>query len=1112
MNNRDYSPEIILSFFGLVGVICENKKTAIKFKYKKSVAILAFLAYQPGRLVSRDALARYFWPHQDASSAKANLRVVISDITKTWQSIGLPPAIQIDRENVAFIPLGKVASDFFVLKSIFHGETKKSSNLVQVLMRDAMEESWLAGFDDVVSEDFNDWISLRRKAIDEFIVVAQKNNLNDIDSAARWVNLSAHYEFNEVATLGLLRIERNEFEVFHQQQNKDPEEVILEVQKILRSLGGEIIETDDIGCTIIFGHLDVHTGARRQILQAVAILWQRFGDILPLRMGATAGKVHVFFSKGQWRIQGWRTRLVYRLALYADVGQFVCCKSFSDILHDKEKPAKGPIRFRGIKHDFMLHVMNLHSFRANFPPVSVPFSGFVGHSKLLEVADQKICHAMQGECQSISIIGNDGFGKSRSAWEIAHRAQKAGLHVWWFAGKPESQHTRGQGLREMLFISALEHSVCGNIAGGLHFLMAQAGEFLEEKHRQIITKFIELEEVDSSALMESMLIFASFLSLQKKAICFVVDDWDWLDDVTKSVVSKISSCMQGSLLVSTRRTNNTTSKPLIDAYRHSNHYDYIMSPLGESDAFEIINALNKNGDEDSKKIKGKILNSRGIPLYLIADFWGEDQLHPHFAEYCNATLNRMQSSKLALQFAAMQGMSFQYQNLVFLCGELKAAQVIDLGKSAGFLLDRGNGYFAFHHPLVRDYVLSTLSASDFLDHAKQCAELLQSQENYTAAADIWLQAKNIEMARHCWLMAAQGALKQDDISTACSYFEKISQIGYGADAEGMRARAQHVRCLIALQGYGSRQAHRLTRIICQNIAHLPEHPDVAFDALFLSYLHASAQSNTKGKAHALRMVHRATDAESYHTVCWAMINSSFWLGQRDEARVWFKHLLGSGQRLSAERRRRYFLSDPLVMGCCQMACLEWLHGNWDLSMQALHEAERYAQASSTRQDRAIFHAMAGLLNWLGGQSGLAHAQQSAHIANTEGLSLWGSFASLLCMLEQPVHAPNLEWTHITHQVDALLKACPAAEPIAKWLAAEALVLCGNFEMALRLADQSLQTMVGNTDAMWQMELMRVKALALRSMNQHGTACKTLKQALMQGHHMKGWLYHRGRLD
>jgi len=89
-------PPLWLTFFGPPAFVDrQGMATPLGLRYRKGVALLAWLSTRAGRAQHRRAVAALLWPDTDEPAARANLRVVLNDLTKRLAALGLNACLDI---------------------------------------------------------------------------------------------------------------------------------------------------------------------------------------------------------------------------------------------------------------------------------------------------------------------------------------------------------------------------------------------------------------------------------------------------------------------------------------------------------------------------------------------------------------------------------------------------------------------------------------------------------------------------------------------------------------------------------------------------------------------------------------------------------------------------------------------------------------------------------------------------------------------------------------------------------------------------------------------------------------------------------------------------------
>lgn len=105
-------PPLWLTFFGIPALIAaDGGETPLALRYRKGGALLAWLATRSARPQHRRAVAELFWPDLDPSAARANLRLVLNDLTKRLSALGLAEIVEVQPEWLTFRGGAHVVTD-----------------------------------------------------------------------------------------------------------------------------------------------------------------------------------------------------------------------------------------------------------------------------------------------------------------------------------------------------------------------------------------------------------------------------------------------------------------------------------------------------------------------------------------------------------------------------------------------------------------------------------------------------------------------------------------------------------------------------------------------------------------------------------------------------------------------------------------------------------------------------------------------------------------------------------------------------------------------------------------------------------------------------------------
>ena len=121
-----------------------------RFRSRRTVALLGYLVAER-RSVARELLTALFWPDEEPSRGRANLRRELHNLTKI-----LPGCWELDRQAVGFIPSADTTVDLYKLQDLEAGERWEEA--VELLGGEFLEGLYL---DD--NPDFENWLLAERE-------------------------------------------------------------------------------------------------------------------------------------------------------------------------------------------------------------------------------------------------------------------------------------------------------------------------------------------------------------------------------------------------------------------------------------------------------------------------------------------------------------------------------------------------------------------------------------------------------------------------------------------------------------------------------------------------------------------------------------------------------------------------------------------------------------------------------------------------------------------------------------------------------------------------------------------------------------------------------------
>ena len=186
-------PALRLALLGMPEIWLDGQR--VTFRTRKAVALLAYLALEPG-LHQRSKLAAMLWPDADEASGRASLRSTLNYLN---QGLGRRANLTVaSREALGFKSSDDLALDVRLLEAaVKHLDQQDQMELAQV--SELYRGDFLEGFELADAPQFDDWVTVQRELARQRleVVFEQLSNVQTqageinaaLETARRWVRL-----------------------------------------------------------------------------------------------------------------------------------------------------------------------------------------------------------------------------------------------------------------------------------------------------------------------------------------------------------------------------------------------------------------------------------------------------------------------------------------------------------------------------------------------------------------------------------------------------------------------------------------------------------------------------------------------------------------------------------------------------------------------------------------------------------------------------------------------------------------------------------------------------------------------------------------------------------
>lgn len=1097
----------------------QSVPSTLAWRYRKTGWLWLLAANQRGRSLDRSRLAGWLWPHVALGQARANLRVLLTDLQSVWKAAALPAVWVVQRDSLMLQSDGSIVTE---LDAIPPGAEPPAGWRQRLAARDP--QRW----GDTLPVDVDGELLGILQAVRSRLGRAEPATpqaLSPTQASPVPPPPSAQIEPG-VHHLVLWRIEpawdldESEPAPLWSPSTSMPIPAgrsgwftaCAQVTSRLAPLGATVVDSGDWGMTLVLGLGSMHNGQRWRALESMHHAFECFArNGLTVRMAAVQGRSAVQRLGEGVSVGGWRLRLLESLALWAEPDTLACPASWADLLSDCSGLEHHTVQFRDLTQAVEVCTVPLASLNAGLLPVGTgpAAPAFVGRRDSLErlLSLYHGCAASRSPIEAC-VVAPLGYGKTRLAAELARRVAHKGGQLWWIAAQPELRNIAWRALHQTL----LRHLRTLGIDSGLRAALAAWDVELTEAQAQALQRFVQdgtVPQAELDALASSLACWWSAKdgSAEAAPSLVVVDDVQWLDAASLQLLRRTMACHPSLMCLVLARSDDESEAPVERVTTDGLTPVLRLGPLGDADAQALLASLQHAQRWSLEHRRQRVALARGGPLFLLSAPEPQGGSMPGVAEHCEAWINQLQRHRPVLRLAARLGMLFTVRDLVLLLGETTALPAVREATRQGLLLPRDPGYLAFFHPTVREHLLASCSPEQRVEDSSRCAEYLAAQGDHARASDLWRQAGRPDSARAALLQALQQATGRGDLDATVALSEALRDLGYPEGLRGLEARIHHIRALLARHGYANLVAHRMTdELLPLRFRAGAADLQIEYEVTALQYLRDSSRSYRTALLTGQQMLALAATPPARITAQWALANAYFWLGDLAQAAPWFAQVLELGTQIPRMQRQRYLPSDPLVLCCLQWAWAQALLGQQSSAVEAMERAAGLvSEPDASAQDRVILDIFSMPLCDLLGAPGRrrVHIANARERAESEGFDFWLALTACYEALQAAEDGVTTSVKGFPDPYEQVLEHHPSAAPLAWWPAARALLASGEATRALPLVESALDRQRAEGGSILWADTLWLQAQVLDTLGQPARAQASRQLGLSHARRL-GW--------
>lgn len=360
-------------------------------------------------------------------------------------------------------------------------------------------------------------------------------------------------------------------------------------------------------------------------------------------------------------------------------------------------------------------------------------------------------------------------------------------------------------------------------------------------------------------------------------------------------------------------------------------------------------------------------------------------------ELLQAELARLGAARQVLCAAAVIGGRFTASQLSTLLPAAEVDAALAAARRQRLVVAESGEGFGFSHALIRDAAYACLPRAEREALHLAAAGMLADQGGARqAVAHHYAAARRWHDAARWWAQAGEQAMAAEFAADAVYCFAEALKLlqAHGSDdraAEGglegghegdgaahtvLSARMWLGRAAQLSQGFGSALAYRQFTDALHALeaapADTPAHRHSLFVALSGRYMGGSSQGAVEGLDIAWRLADLAQAPHEKLMTSFALGNSLFWRGQLRAARDWQERGIALARRLPASERGRFSVDDPAVTCRAFLCWTLWFLGDGQAGCRAAAEAVALARAGGRMHALCFALTFAAALHWCRG--------------------------------------------------------------------------------------------------------------------------------------------------
>ena len=922
--------------------------------------------------------------------------------------------------------------------------------------------------------------------------------------------------------------------------------------RIITRFGGQILSADSASLIVCFGYPKAYEdAAARAVRTAIGIseaisTWARKQlntKQLSVRVGVHSGIVITRTDGETGDLVGAVPQIARRLAEMAHAGQVIISEATYRLV-ELDFSCNALAESIDETNGCLFEVARENAARSRLEAITAKSrTPLIGRDQELSLLEARWFQVVDGIGQCVLVHGEAGIGKSRVVQALKENvASKSGTWLLECHCLPYEQNTAFYPIAEYIrriILDVGNEQTQSDCLDRLEGFLAQYGLSIET-NAPLLCSLLEIEEQDRYEELNyspdlrkqktiELLCDLVMTRAERQPLLWVFEDLHWADASTLEFVAAIVEQIPAVPILAVFTCRHGFEASWLNRSQVSH---FSLGRLANKQVEQLVKSVAGEHQISQQAIQSLCIYADGVPLYAEeltkavvvsndVDTTGFKEIPGTLQDSLAARLDHLEDAKPLAQLAATLGREFSFAlaQAVSGYGDARLQMELDQLVTAELLYQRGKpprATYVFKHALIQEAAYESLIKQDReslhqrivavlkRDFGDVCQEKPQLLARHCTAArimdeavDLWQQAGDKALEKSAYLEATghyQQAL--DALATLPSGEQRLHR--------ELKIDLSRVMATRAIKGWTSPDVEKLyfkALEISQQLNADQDQATVLFGLWVFNLIKLELEESRKAAESSLRIAEKLKDLDISVQAKVTLGNTLFWMGDMQQAKVYLGNIYEQVHHERAREHIQRYGQDPRVIALMLLGIIHWQNGRPKQAYEDLDNTLKVAEALDHPFSKAIaLQAAAWICHHLDDVvSTHKHAENLIQLSQKFGFPFYEAVGLMFlgwCKVRQG-DAEGIDQICDGYENRISASGGKVFHSLYIWLLAEAHISGERYSEALEVLSLGLRVAVDKHERIYQVELLRLRAICYLRSNQQEQAKHDINDAVVR---------------